>query len=76
MPERCGGFTYPVGYQPFHREQLFNFQLNRPYSLGYARLQDLTTAGQRIATFAEWKTEMLWLATEALSEHRLMNAAF
>jgi len=75
-PERNGGFTYPVGYQRFHKDQLFNFQLNRPYSLGYARLEDLTAAGQRIGTFAEWKTEMLRLATEALSEERLMNAAF
>jgi len=75
-PETNGGFTYPVGYQRFHKDQLFNFQLNRPYSLGYARLEDLTAAGQRIATFAQWKTEMLRLATEALSEGRLMNAAF
>ena len=75
-PDRNGGFTYPVGYQRFHRDQLFNFQMNRPYSLGYARLEDLTAAGQRIATFAQWKTEMLRLATKALSEDRLMNAAF
>jgi len=75
-PERSEGFTYPVGYQRFHKDQLFNFQLNRPYSLGYARLEDLTAAGQRIATFAEWKTAMLRLATDALSEDRLMNAAF
>ena len=76
MPGRGGGFTYPVGYQQFHREQLFNFQLNRPYSLGYARLEDLAAAGQRIATFAEWKTEMHRLATQAVSADRLMNAAF
>jgi pimeloyl-ACP methyl ester carboxylesterase len=76
MAEGNGGFTYPVGYQQFHRDQLFNFQMNRPYSLGYARLEDLAAAGQRIATFAQWKTEMLRLATEALSEARLMNAAF
>jgi pimeloyl-ACP methyl ester carboxylesterase len=76
MPETAGSFTYPVGYQHFHKEQLFNFQLNRPYSLGYARLRDLTEAGHRIGTFAEWKTEMLRLAKEALSEDRLMNAAF
>lgn len=75
-PEATGGFTYPVGYHRFHKDQLFNFQLNRPYSLGYARLEDLTAAGQRIATFDEWKTEMLRLATVALSDGRLMNAAF
>jgi pimeloyl-ACP methyl ester carboxylesterase len=55
---------------------LFNFQLNRPYSLGYARLEDLTEAGKRISTFNEWKTEMLRLAEVALAADRLMNAAF
>jgi len=28
-------FELPVGYQAFHPKQLFNFQLNRWYSLGY-----------------------------------------
>ena len=27
-------FEFPVGYEPFHRKQLFSFQLNRPYSFG------------------------------------------
>jgi len=74
-PPRNEGFTFPVGYERFHQDQLFNFQMNRPYSLGYARLEDLAAAGRRISTFAEWKTEMLTLATQALSEERLMNAA-
>lgn len=73
---RNGRFSFPVGYQRFHRNQLFNFQLNRPYSLGYARLEDLHAAGQRIATFDTWKSEMLRLAMNAISEGRLMNAAF
>jgi pimeloyl-ACP methyl ester carboxylesterase len=76
MPDRRGCLTFPVGYQRFHRKQLYNFQLNRPYSLGYARHQDLIEAGQRITTFALWKHEMLRLATKAFSEDRLMNAAF
>jgi len=74
--EEGGGLTLPVGYHRFHEDQLFNFQLNRPYSLGYARREDLEEAGKRIGTFAEWKTEMLRQATAALSENRLMNAAF
>jgi pimeloyl-ACP methyl ester carboxylesterase len=69
-------FTFPVGYEAFHREQLFNFQLNRPYSLGYARLQDLAEAGSRIGSFAAWKTEMLRQADRAVSEGRVMNGAF
>lgn len=75
-PETDGVLTFPVGYHRFHRKQLFNFQLNRPYSLGYARLHDLSVAGHRIRTFADWKKVMLGLATEAVSEDRIMNAAF
>lgn len=70
------GFTFPVGYLPFHRDQLFNFQLNRPYSLGYARSEDLMEAGRRVRTFVEWKGEMLRQARKAIAEKRLMNAAF
>ncbi len=74
--EEVSGFTFPVGYHQFHKDQLFNFQLNRPYSLGYARFDDLREAGKRIGTFGDWKTEMIRLATESLSEGRLINAAF
>jgi len=74
--EERGRFTFPVGYQRFHRDQLFNFQLNRPYSLGYARFEDLQEAGQRIASLDDWKVETLRLATESLAEGRLVNSAF
>ncbi|MGD2247227.1 MAG: alpha/beta fold hydrolase [Candidatus Methanofastidiosia archaeon] len=69
-------FTFPVGYYKFHKEQVFNFQLNRWYSLGYARFEDMKKAGQKIETFTDWKAEMLTLAEKAVSEDRLMNAAF
>lgn len=69
-------FTFPVGYHPFHKDQLFNYQLNRWHSLGYARFEDMEEAGQRIDTFKDWRAEMVRLAEKALSEKRLMNAAF
>ena len=69
-------FHFPVGYHQFHKDQVFNFQLNRWYSLGYARFEDMKEAGQRINTFEEWKTEMLRLAETAVAEDRLINAAF
>ena len=69
-------FHFPVGYHQFHKDQVFNFQLNRWYSLGYARFEDMQEAGQRINTFEEWKAEMLKLAEKAVAEDRLMNAAF
>jgi pimeloyl-ACP methyl ester carboxylesterase len=68
--------SFPVGYHRFHKDQLFNFQLNRPFSLGYARFEDLAEAGRNISSFGEWKAEMLRLADRALSEGRLMNSAF
>jgi pimeloyl-ACP methyl ester carboxylesterase len=69
-------FVLPVGYHEFHKDQLFNFQLNRWYSLGYARVEDMKEAGQNIETFEDWKTEMLNLAEKAVSEKRVMNATF
>jgi len=69
-------FHFPVGYYQFHKDQVFNFQLNRWYSLGYARFEDMKKVGQKINTFEEWKTEMLKLAEKAVAEDRLMNAAF
>lgn len=69
-------FTFPVGYHEFHKDQVFNFQLNRWHSLGYARFEDMKEAGQKINTFKEWKVEMLKLADKAVSKGRVMNAAF
>jgi pimeloyl-ACP methyl ester carboxylesterase len=69
-------FHFPVGYHQFHEDQVFNFQLNRWYSLGYARFEDMKEVGRRINTFEEWKIEMLKLAEKAVAEDRLMNAAF
>ena len=68
-------FSFPVGYHDFHKDQAFNFQLNRWYSMGYARFEDMEEAGQKINSFEEWKIEMLKLAEIAVSEGRLMNAA-
>jgi len=69
-------FTFPVGYHRFHRDQLFNFQLNRWHSLGYVPLDEMEEAGRKITDFTDWKAEMLRLAERALSEGRTVNAAF
>jgi hypothetical protein len=63
-------FIFPVGYHEFHRSQVFNFQLNRWHSFGYARFEDMEEAGRRINTFAEWKSEMVRLAEKAVVEGR------
>ncbi|MBN2431813.1 MAG: alpha/beta fold hydrolase [Acidobacteria bacterium] len=75
-PDSLCEFLLPAGYHRFHKDQLFNFQLNRPYSLGYARREDLVEAGRRISSFADWKAEMTRQAETALAEDRVMNAAF
>jgi pimeloyl-ACP methyl ester carboxylesterase len=74
-PNAARRIGFPVGYIRFHRNQLFNYQMNRPYSLGYARFEDFKEAGPRIKTFDDWKSEMLGLARKSESENRLMNAA-
>lgn len=67
---------FPIGYHRFHAQQLFNYQLNRWHSLGYMRLQDMEEAGRNVRSFAEWKRVMRGLGERALSENRLVNAAF
>jgi len=68
--------VFPVGYHSFHRKQVFNFQLNRGYSLGFTRFEDIEKVGERIHSFEDWKNEMVKLAEKALSENRLLNAAY
>jgi pimeloyl-ACP methyl ester carboxylesterase len=69
-------FTFPIGYHEFHKKQLFNYQLNRWHSLGYIQLEDMEKVGRKVRTFGDWKTEMIGMAKRALSEGRLMEAAF
>jgi alpha-beta hydrolase superfamily lysophospholipase len=69
-------FTFPVGFHEFHKDKAFNFQLNRWYSMGYARFEDMEEVSQKINSFEEWKIEMLKLAEIAVSEGRLINAAY
>jgi|WetSurMetagenome_2_1015567.scaffolds.fasta_scaffold731922_1 hypothetical protein len=51
--------NFPVGYHQFHTEKIINFQLNRWYSLGYARFGDLLQVAQRIKTLDDWMTWMV-----------------
>ncbi len=68
-------FDLPVGYYPFHKKQVYNFQFNRWYSLGFARFEDMKEAGENINTFSDWKTVMVNLAQRAEAEGRFKNAA-
>ncbi len=69
-------FDFPVGYHDLNKVKIINFQLNRWYSLGYARLEDVKWAGVQIRTFEDWKGIMTGLAEKAVSDERWINAAF
>lgn len=66
---------FPVGYYHFHKKQLFNFQLNRLYSLGFADLSDLEDIGKKIRSFSDWKKTMIKLAEEAESSGLFLKAS-
>jgi len=68
--------NFPVGYERFHKKQHFNFQLNRWYSWGYLRKEDMQEAGRRIRDFESWITVLSELAERALGKGRLLEAAF
>lgn len=69
-------FDFPVGYHDLLKVKIIDFQLNRWHSLGYARLEDMQSAGRQIHTFEDWKLVMTGLARKAESEQRWINAAF
>ena len=69
-------FKFPVGYHDLHKTKIIDFQLNRWYSLGYSRLEDMEEAAANIKGLSDWKDEMVRLADKALAEGRLMNATF
>ena len=69
---RC---KFAVGYHKVHKKHFCNFQLNRLYTFGYARLEDLVEAGKKIHSFEDWKNEMVKLAEWAEQENMLLQAA-
>ena len=69
-------FIFPVGYIKMHNVKIIDFQLNRWYSFGYARLEDMKEAAERIKGLPDWKDEMVRQADKALVENRIINATF
>ena len=66
---------FPVGYHPFHRNKFLNYQLNRWYSLGYARQEDIEAIARRISSFDDYVTAFTRASDKARAEGRLTNAA-
>lgn len=46
-----------VGYYKFHKDRAFYFPLNRWYSMGYARNEDMEEAGKRISPLKNGKVK-------------------
>ncbi|MFP4526811.1 MAG: alpha/beta hydrolase [Bacteroidales bacterium] len=65
----------PIGFHKFHKNKFFNYQLNRWYSLGYSRLEDLQQVGSKIKTFDDYINEFRIASDKAKTEGRLKNAA-
>jgi pimeloyl-ACP methyl ester carboxylesterase len=66
----------PLGLQEFHRARFINFQINRWYSLGFTRLQDLQKVAAGIKTFDDYTQGFASLAEKAEVDGRIVNAAF
>ena len=68
-------FAFPIWYHPFHKKQFYNFQLNRWYSIGYARYEDMLEDGKNIRKYEDWKPEMVRIADKAANETRIKRVA-
>ncbi|MEZ5056866.1 MAG: alpha/beta hydrolase [Saprospiraceae bacterium] len=66
----------PVGYHDFHSNPFFNYQLNRWYSLGFTKFEEIEEAGKRIRNQKDYIEIFINLAEKAISEKRMRNAAF
>lgn len=65
----------PTGYEKFHKNKFLNYQLNRWYSLGFARREDIREIGQSIKSFEDYINAFSHAADTAKKEGRLKNAA-
>ena len=66
----------PIGYFKFHKNAFINYQLNRWYSLGFTRKEDIEQVGARTKTFVDYVNQFIRLAEEAVAQNRLKNGAF
>ena len=65
----------PIGYRKFHKDSFVNYQMNRLYSLGFGRLEDIEEAAAAIKKHADVYPAFAQQAAKARAEARLKNAA-
>lgn len=68
-------FQFPVGFQPFHENNLLNFQLNRWYSLGIFPYAEVEEAAKRIRGFEDAKNVFKELAEKAIQTDAWLKGA-
>jgi len=66
----------PIGYFRFHKNPFLNYQLNRWYSLGFTKKEDIELIGSKVKTFSDYVKEFSLASEKAIQESRLQNAAF
>jgi alpha-beta hydrolase superfamily lysophospholipase len=66
----------PIGYFAFHKQAFFNYQLNRWYSLGFTRKDEIETVGRHAKMAADFVSAFTQLSKNAEMEDRLSHAAF
>jgi pimeloyl-ACP methyl ester carboxylesterase len=66
----------PVGFHPFHRKPVFNYQLNRWYSMGYLRYEDAEAVGRSVQDFPGWVKAFRDRAEQAFGDGELLRSAF
>lgn len=69
-------FKLPLGFFTFHPNRFLNYQMNRWYSLGYMRREDINQIAKQIKNFNDFSDGFINLAKKAIEENRLKNAAF
>lgn len=65
----------PIGYHKFHKNKFLNYQLNRWYSLGYSKMEDIQQVAGKIKTFDDYINEFMIASDTAKRQGKLKNAA-
>lgn len=66
---------FPVGYESFHENESFNFQLNRFYSQGVFGRNELMDIAKQIDGFETWISLFIKLGEEAEAESRVKEGS-
>lgn len=65
----------PIGYRKFHKDNFVNYQMNRLYSLGFGRAEDIEEAAATIQEHDDVYPAFEQQAIKARREGRLKNSA-